>query len=147
MMTTSVFWKATGTTTSISTGKRKLSMQSVSQYVNNDIEYKQRCKTVRSQQVFLRWHLKIVQILVFLSHTSHFIDNEEFLVLPDFSHGKILTFRTKIIQLSTWKRWPSPSLCQSLDHSNTRRCSWHFRDHTVWTRIYLLRLRRFFVWS
>ena len=80
---------------------KKETQDAVSQHVNDDIEYKHRCKTVRSQQVFLRWHLKIVEILIFLSHTSHFIRNEEFLVLPDFSHGKILTFRTKIIQLST----------------------------------------------
>ena len=39
--------------------------------------------------------------LISWSHTSHFIDDEEFLVLPDFSNGKILAFRTKIIQLST----------------------------------------------
>ena len=28
---------------------------------------------------------------------------------------KISAFRTKIIQLSTWMRWPSPSVCQSWD--------------------------------
>ena len=44
---------------------------------------------------------KIIKILVFLSHTTHFIDDEECLVLPGFSNGKILAFRTKIIRLST----------------------------------------------
>ena len=36
---------------------------------------------------------------------------------------KSLLSRTKIIQLSTWMRWPSPSVCQSLDlEKETSRC-------------------------
>ena len=38
-----------------------------------------------------------------------------FLRCLTFSSGKTPAFRTKIIQLSTWMRWPSPSVCQSLD--------------------------------
>ena len=40
---------------------------------------------------------------------------ENFLCCLTFSSGKTPAFRTKIIQLSTWMRWPSPSVCQSLD--------------------------------
>ena len=40
-----------------------------------------------------------------------------------FSNGKISAFRTKVIQLSTWMTWPSPSVCQSLDlEKETFRC-------------------------
>ena len=40
---------------------------------------------------------------------------KNFLSCLTFSSGKTPAFRTKIIQLSTWMRWPSPSVCQSLD--------------------------------
>ena len=40
---------------------------------------------------------------------------KNFLCCLTFSSGKTPAFRTKIIQLSTWMRWPSPSICQSLD--------------------------------
>ena len=59
--------------------------------------------------------LKQCKILFFVSRTSNFIDDEEFLCCLTFSSGKTPAFRTKIIQLSTWMRWPSPSVCQSLD--------------------------------
>ena len=40
-----------------------------------------------------------------------------------FSNWKISAFRTKVIQLSTWMTWPSPSVCQSLDlEKETFRC-------------------------
>ena len=58
---------------------------------------------------------KTKQDLIFLSRTSNFIHDEEFLCCLTFSSGKTPAFRTKIIQLSTWMRWPSPSVCQSLD--------------------------------
>ena len=41
-----------------------------------------------------------------------------------FLNGKISAFCTKIIQLLTWTRWPSPSVCQSLDlKKETFRCN------------------------
>ena len=40
---------------------------------------------------------------------------KNFLCCLTFSSGKTPAFRTKIIQLSTWMRWPSPSVCQCLD--------------------------------
>ena len=40
---------------------------------------------------------------------------KNFLCCLTFSSGKTPAFRAKIIQLSTWMRWPSPSVCQSLD--------------------------------
>ena len=56
-----------------------------------------------------------MQYLIFLSRTSNFIDDEEFFVLSDLFECKNSYFPYEIIQLSTWMRWPSPSVCQSLD--------------------------------
>ena len=56
-----------------------------------------------------------MQDLIFLSRTSNFIDDEEFVLLSDLFEWKNTYFPYEIIQLSTWMRWPSPSVCQSLD--------------------------------
>ena len=51
------------------------------------------------------------------------INDGEFFLLSDLSSGKTPAFRTKIIQLPTWMRWPSPSVCESLDfEKDTFRC-------------------------
>ena len=48
---------------------------------------------------------------------------KNFLCCLTFSSGKTPAFRTKIIQLSTWMRWPSPSVCQRLVlEKETFRC-------------------------
>ena len=72
---------------------------------------------VRSQQSFSQWRLLTQCKILFLSRTSNFIDDGIFFVLRclTFWSGKTPAFRTKIIQLSSWMRWPSPSVCQSLD--------------------------------
>ena len=56
-----------------------------------------------------------MQDLIFLSRTSNFIDDEEFVLFSDLFEWKNTYFPYEIIQLSTWMRWPSPSVCQSLD--------------------------------
>ena len=58
---------------------------------------------------------KTMQDLIFLSRTSNFIDDEEFVLLSDLFEWQNTYFPYEIIQLSTWMRWPSPSVCQSLD--------------------------------
>ena len=46
-----------------------------------------------------------------------------FSIVWPFRMEKISAFRTKVIQLSTWMTWPSPSVCHSLDlEKETFRC-------------------------
>ena len=71
---------------------------------------------VRSQQSFLEWRLlKQCKILFFKTVRLISLTMKNFLCCLTFSSGKTPAFRTKIIHLSTWMRWPSPSVCQSLD--------------------------------
>ena len=58
---------------------------------------------------------KTMQGLICSSRTSNFIDDENFFLLSDLFEWKYTYFPYEIIQLSTWMRWPSPSVCQSLD--------------------------------
>ena len=58
---------------------------------------------------------KTMQDLIFLAVRLISLTMKNFLSCLTFSSGKTPGFRTKIIQLSTWMRWPSPSVCQSLD--------------------------------
>ena len=85
--------------------------QAIRLYVDDDgTECKHKCKTV----MFVR-NKGFRNGSYFLSRTSNFIDDEEFLVLSDLFEWKNIYFPYEIIQLSTWMRWPSPSVCQSLD--------------------------------
>ena len=70
---------------------------------------------VRSQQRFSQWRLLKQCNILFLSRTSKFIKDEEFFVLSDLLEWKNAYSPYEIIQLSTWMRWPSASVCQSLD--------------------------------
>ena len=69
----------------------------------------------RSQQSFSQWRLLNNARSYFLSRTSIFIDDEEIFVLSDLFEWKNTYFPYEVIQLSTWMRWPCPSVCQGLD--------------------------------
>ena len=54
---------------------------------------------------------------------------KNFFVLSDLFEWKNTYFPYEIIQLSTWMRWPSPSVCQSLDfEKGTFWCDGCFPD-------------------
>ena len=115
MTTTSVDWENTETKTSVSAGKRKLKMRSVSRSTTTMTKCKHKFKTVMfvRNKVFRNGVFYNNARSYFLSRTSNFIDDEEFFVLSDLIEGKNTCFPYEVY--SAWMRWPSPSVCQSLD--------------------------------
>ena len=117
---TSVDWEKTGTRTSVSArekGNLRCSRSVGLQVDDDDTECKVNVKLWCSfaTKFFLMASFKTMQDLIFLSRTSNFIDDEEFVLLSDLFEWQNTYFPYEIIQLSTWMRWPSPSVCQSLD--------------------------------
>ena len=107
--TTYVDWEKTGTRTSVSAGEKKLKMQSVGRLTTTTLN-------VVRNKVFRNGVFLNNARSNFLSHTSNnFSDDDELFVLYDLFERKNTYFPYEIIQLSTWMRWPSPSVCQSLD--------------------------------
>ena len=118
--TTTAFvdWEKTGTRTSVSAGKRKLKMRSVSRSTTTMTKCKHKFKTVMfvRNKVFRNGVFLNNARSNFLSHTSNnFSDDDELFVLYDLFERKNTYFPYEIIQLSTWMRWPSANVCQSLD--------------------------------
>ena len=114
--TTSVDWEKTGTRTSVSAGKRKVKMQTVLRSTTTTLNVNTNVKMWCSFATkFSQWRLLKQYNILFLSRTFNFINDEEFFVLSDLLEWKNTYFPYEIIQLSTWMRWPSPSVCQSLD--------------------------------
>ena len=79
---------------------------------------------------------KTMQDLLFLSHRSNFIDDEEFLVLSDLFEWKNPCFPYEDyspfnLDEMTESECLSEFRFRKRDHSHTRRSSWHSRDHTV----------------
>ena len=111
-MTTSVYWEKTGTRTSVLAGKRKVKMLSVGRSTTMTLNVNTEVKLWCS---FAMAAFKTMQDLICSSRTSNFIDDEKCFVLSDLFEWKYTYFPYEIIQLSTWMRWPSPSVCQSLD--------------------------------
>ena len=115
--TTSVDWEKTGTRMSFSAGKRKLQMQSVGRstttILNVDTNLKLWCSF--ATKFFMMASFKTMQDLVF--KTSNFIDDEEFFcVVRPFRVEKLLLSAPRLFNsVQPWMRWPSPSVCQSLD--------------------------------
>ena len=103
-------------------------------------------QTVRSRQSFFAMaSFKTMQDLLFLSHRSNFIHDEEFLALSDLYEWKNLCFPYEDYSPFNLDRWDDRVWVSfrvqisEKRHSHKSRCSWHSRDHTVWTRIYLCR--------
>ena len=116
--TMSVDWQRTGTRTSVSAGKRKLKMQSVGRSTTTTLNVNTNVKLWCSfaTKFFGMASFKTMQDLFFFSVVRLIsLTMKNFLCCLTFSSGKTPAFRTKIIHLSTWMRWPSPSVCQSLD--------------------------------
>ena len=115
--TTSVDWEKTGTRTSVSAGKRKVKMRSVGRSTTTTLNVNTDVKLWCSfaTKFFAMASFKTTQDLICSSRTSNFIDDEKFFVLSDLFEWKYTYFPYEIIQLSTWMRWPSPSVRQSLD--------------------------------
>ena len=91
-------------------------MQSVCRSTTTTLNVNTKVKLLwRSQQSFSQWRLLNNVRSYFLSRTSIFIDDEEFFVLSDLFEWKNTYFPYEVIQLSTWMRWPCPSVCQRLD--------------------------------
>ena len=116
--TMSLGWEKTGTRTSVWAGKRKLKMQSIGRLttmttLNVNTNVKLWCSF--ATKFFEMASFKTMQDLIFKSVRLISLTMKNFLCCLTFSSGKTPAFRTKIIQLSTWMRWPSPSVCQSLD--------------------------------
>ena len=59
--------------------------------------------------------IRTIRTIIWKPGLSSLLTMKNFLCCLTFSSGKTPAFRTKIIQLSTWMRWPSPSICQCLD--------------------------------
>ena len=117
---TSVDWEKTGTRFQFRREKKgnlRCSRSVGRQVDDDDTECKVNVKLWCSfaTKFFVMASFKTMQDLIFLSRTSNFIDDEEFFVLSDLFECKNSYFPYEIIQLSTWMRWPSPSVCQSLD--------------------------------
>ena len=104
----------TGTRTSVSAGKRKLTTTTL----NVNINVKLWCSF--ATKFFRNGFFKNNARSYFLSRTSNFIDDEIFVVLSGLFEWKNPCFR----YYSTFNlRWPSPSVCQSLDlKKETFRC-------------------------
>ena len=96
---------------------RKLKMQSVGRSTTTTLNVNTNVKLWCSfaTKFFAMASFKTMQDLICSSRTSNFIDDEKFFVLSDLFEWKYTYFPYEIIQLSTWMRWPSPSVCQSLD--------------------------------
>ena len=92
-------------------------MQSVGRSTTTTLNVNTNVKLRRSftTSFFAKASFKTMQDLIFSSRTSNFIDDEKCFVLSDLFEWKYTYFPYEIIQLSTWMRWPSPSVCQSLD--------------------------------
>ena len=107
----------TGTRTSVLAAKRKLKMQSVSKSTTTTLNVNTNVKLWCSfaTKFFEMASFKTMQDLIFKSVRLISLTMKNFLCCLTFSSGKTPAFRTKIIQLSTWMRWPSASVCQSLD--------------------------------
>ena len=124
--TMSLGWEKTGTRTSVWVGKRKLKMQSVGRSttmttLNVNTNVKLWCT-----KFFAMASFKTMQDLICLSCTSNFIDHEEFFVLSDLFEWKNLLSVRRLFSFN-WMRWPSPSVCQSLDlEKKTCWCESHF---------------------
>ena len=115
--TTSVDWEKTGTRTSVSSGKMNVKMRSVGRSTTTTLNVNTDVKLWCSfaTKFFAMASFKATQDLICSSRTSNFIDDEKFFVLSDLFEWKYIYFPYEIIQLSTWMRWPSPSVRQSLD--------------------------------
>ena len=75
------------------------------------------------QSFFAKASFKTMQDLILYAVRLLSLTIKNFSCCLTFSNGKISAFRTKVIQLSTWMTWPSPSVCQSLDlEKETFRC-------------------------
>ena len=59
--------------------------------------------------------IRTIRTIIWKPGLSSLLTMKNFLCCLTFSRGKTPAFRTKIIQLSTWMRWPSPSICKCLD--------------------------------
>ena len=59
--------------------------------------------------------IRTIRTIIWKPGLSSLLTMKNFLCCLTFSRGKTPAFRTNIIQLSTWMRWPSPSICQCLD--------------------------------
>ena len=96
---------------------RKLKIQSVVRSTTTTLNVNTNVKLwcLFATKFFAMASVKTMQDLIFLSRACNFIDDEEFFVLSDLFEWKNVYFPHEIIQLSTWMRWPSPSVCQSLD--------------------------------
>ena len=95
--TTSVDWERTGTRTSVSTGKRKLRMKSIGRSTTTTLNVNKHVEVV---QLWCSFATKFFRKGVFLndarpyfiSRTSTFIDDEQFLVLSNLYEWKNLCF-------------------------------------------------------
>ena len=136
---TSVDWEKTGKRTLVSAGKRKVKMQSVGRSTTTTLNVNTDVKLWCSfaTKFFAMASFKTMQDLICSSRTSNFIGDEQFFVLCDHLEWKYTKFPYEIIQLSTWMRWPSPNVCQSLD----------FEKETFWChscfpyKVYLLYIK------
>ena len=71
--------------------------------------------------------IRTIRTIIWKPGLSSLLTMKNFLCCLTFSIGKTPAFRTKITQLSTWMRWPSPSICQCLDlEKETLWCDSYF---------------------
>ena len=106
-----------GTRTSVSVGKRKLTMRSVGRSTTTTLNENTNVKLWCSfaTKFFAMASFKKMQDLIFYAVLLISLTMKNFLCRLAFSSGKTPAFRTKIIQFSNWMKWPSPSVCKSLD--------------------------------
>ena len=76
--------------------------------------------------------IRTIRTIIWKPGLTSLLTMKNFLCCLTFSSGKTPAFRTKIIQLSTWMRWPSPSICQCLDlEKETFWCDSYFPNKVL----------------